>query len=117
MAQNGQNRFKRRVIPAQAGIRLLKLLELGVSPVQLSALARVLEAPRHINRRLLNHRVRRIRRHGYGFIPLIGHLQLRLNGCVVWRNQLADSGTLGWGVECLAMRGLCVALRRRATGN
>ena len=89
--------FKPSVIPAKAGIQQPSLFELLVSRVQLRTLARVLQTPRYINRRLLNHRVGRISRHGYGFIPLIGHLQLRLNGRVVWRDQLANSGALGWG--------------------
>ena len=99
--ENRQSRPKQPVIPAQAAIRLFKLLELGVSPVQLSALARVLQAPRHINRRLLNHRVRLVKRHGHRFIPLIGHLQLCLNGGIVRRELLADSCALGgWRRVC-----------------
>jgi hypothetical protein len=99
--ENRQNRPEQPVIPAQAGIQLFKLLELGVGPVQLSALARVLQAPRHINPRLLNHRVWLVSRHGDRFIPLIGHLQRRLNRGIVRRGRLADSGALGgWRRVC-----------------
>lgn len=61
--ENRQNRPEQPVIPAQAVIQWFKSLELAVSPVQLSALARVLDAPCHIRRRLQNQQVRLVSRH------------------------------------------------------